>query len=399
MTSLFDSALSANLDAVKMEQVWNGLLGQTGPFKKAGPPVNSQKGNIDMIDQLVEFEKTNLVLRIRFDAKDKICTFLFLPANSMVQYVSPPYADKGKFEEKEIMVRTGDYELPGTLTIPKDVKNFPIVILIHGSGPNDRDETIGGIKVFKDIAYGLSSNGIAVIRYEKRTRVYGTKSGKNIDSLTVEEEVTDDAASAVRLAKTIPGVDTTKIFLLGHSLGAMLMPRMAADIKGLAGVIMMAGNARPLEDVYLEQVTYLLNADGNFSKEDREKLEIAKTQSLRVKNLGRGNPFPPASDLPLNINAKYWYEMKNYDQVETAKKLRLPIFIMQGERDYQVTMTDFNLWQQSMYYSKNVRYNSYPKLDHPFVEGEGKSNPQDYEKQANLPDYVINDIASFIKSH
>jgi dienelactone hydrolase len=394
---LFDSTMSAALDAGKLEQAWNGLVAQAGAFKKAGPPAASKKGGVEIIDQLCEFEKAAFVLHIGFNSKDRINTLLFTLPPSGTAYVDPPYLKKDAIEERDVVVRSGAFDLPGTLTLPSRQQKFPLVILVHGSGPNDRDETIGGIKVFRDLANGLASGGVAVLRYDKRTFVYGTKSCASIDSITVKEEVTDDAAAAFQFAKTIPGVDTTRIFLLGHSLGAMLMPRMAASINGLAGVIMMAGNARPLEDVYLDQVNYLLSADGNFSKEDRDKLGEVKIQCLRVKNLGRGNPFPPASDLPLNVNAKYWYDLNQYNQVEVAKNLKLPMLIVQGERDYQVTMTDFNLWKENLYYHKNVRFSSYPKLNHAFAEGEGKSKPEEYQKQANVPGYVIDDLLSFIK--
>jgi uncharacterized protein len=394
--ALFDSTVASQFSAAQLEQAWNGLLAQTGGFKKADPPVFSFNPSIPMIDQRIGFQNAAFILRIGFTPADKISTLLFLSPPATIPYVDPAYVKKDKFEEREVTVKSGTFELPGTFTVPRDTKGFPIVILVHGSGPNDRDETVGGAKVFRDLANGLATNGVGVLRYDKRTYVYGARSSDHPDSITVKEEVLDDAAAAVKLAKTLPGVDTSRIFLLGHSLGAMLMPRMASQISGLAGVIMMAGNARPLEDLYLDQVLYLLQLDGDFSKEDRERVGEVKTQALRVKNLGRGNPFPPASELPLNLNAKYWYDLQKYDQVETAKQLKLPVFIMQGERDYQVTMDEFNRWQKAMYYNKNVKYKTYPKLNHAFTEGEGKSTPQEYDKQANVPEYVISDIVKFI---
>jgi dienelactone hydrolase len=392
-----DSSVLSKIDASKLEQVWTGLLGQLGPVKKTGEPVLMEKEGVGYVDQLCEFEKVSLVFRLGFNKSNKINTLLFLPAPPKENYREPSYCLKDRFEEKEIVVRTGTFELPGTFTFPKTEKKFPVVILVHGSGPNGRDESIGSIKVFKDLAYGLASSGVGVIRYDKRTSVYGTKSAADIDSITVKEEVTDDVASAVKLAKTLPGVDTTKIFLIGHSLGAMLMPRIATDIPGLAGVVMMAGNARPLEDVYLDQVIYLQNLDKNFTEEERKTLGEVKLQCLRVKKLGHGFS-PAASELPLNINAKYWRDLNNYKQTQVAGALTLPILILQGQRDYQVTMTDYNLWDKELFSKKNVTLHSYPKLNHAFTEGEGvKSSPGEYEIPANVPEYVIKDILSFIK--
>ena len=395
---MFDSAMASKLDTAKLRLIWNGLLAQVGAFKKAGAPSSRVMQDIEFMDQVCEFEKTALVFRLGYNLKGRICSFLFLPVEPKDNYVYPVYVMKEKYEEKDIVVKTGDYSLPGTLTTPIGVKNFPVVVLIHGSGPNGRDESIGAIKVFKDLACGLASNGVAVIRFDKRTKVYGGKSCENIDSLTVKDEVTDDAASAIKLARTIENADTTKIFLLGHSLGAMLMPRMASEIKGLAGAIMMAGNARPLEEVYMEQIMYLANLDGKFTDEDRAQLEQVKFQIMKVKKLGAPGYHPTAAELPMGINAKYWYDLKNYKQVEVAKKLILPVLVLQGQRDYQVTMQDFSLWQNSLSTKPNFTFKSYPKLNHAFTEGdEAKSKPEEYEKQANVPEYVIKDILSFVK--
>ena len=396
--AICDSNMLSKIDAVKLEQVWNQLLGQLGVLQKSAAPTAMIKADLEYVDQVCDFEKMSLIFRLGFNKKDKISTLLFLPAPQVDFYKFPDYAIKEQYEETDIVVQTKSFLMGGTLTSPKGVKNFPIVILIHGSGPGNRDEEIGKIKVFKDLAVGLASNGVGVIRYDKRTFVYGMKSCENMDSLTVKEEVIEDVASAVKLAQTIEGADKNKIFLIGHSLGAMLMPRMASEIKGLAGVIMMAGNARPLEDVYMEQIMYLANLDGKFTDEDRAQLEQVKLQIMKVKKLGAPGFNPAATELPLNINAKYWYDLKKYKQVEVAKKLILPVLILQGQRDYQVTMQDFTLWQNSLSAKPNFTLKSYPKLNHAFTEGdEAKSKPDEYDKQANVPEYVIKDIVDFVK--
>ncbi|HEY6162078.1 MAG TPA: alpha/beta fold hydrolase, partial [Bacteroidia bacterium] len=321
-----------------------------------------------------------------------------LPPPPKEQYKEPSYAKTSAITERDITVKTGEYSLPGILTLPKEGKKIPLVILIHGSGPNDMDETVGPNKVFKDLALGLASNGIAVLRYNKRTHDYGAKMMEHVNELTVKEEILEDAMSALQLAKTFPEIDTNKIFFLGHSEGAMVMPRLADGRKDIAGIIMMAGNARPLEDLILEQTTYLLGLDG-FTKEDKDALAKVKMQVMEVKRPALSDTVS-ASRLPLNCPARYWMDLRNYHQVEVAEKLKLPMLIMQGERDYQVTMEDYKIWQEHLYKRKNVTLHSYPKLNHLFQEGDApKSTPKEYERQVNVPEYVIKDISDFIKKH
>src|SRR5262249_25220215 len=158
---------------------------------------------------------------------------------------------------------------------------FPAVVLLAGSGPQDRDETIGPNKALRDLAWGLAAQGVASLRYDKRTLVYGPRLEKA--KITVKEEVVDDAVAAAALLRRQPTVDPKKVFLLGHSLGAVAGPQAAARDPELAGLILMAGNTRPLEDVILEQVAYLLpmQATDAAAKEELEKL---KKQVAKVKD-------------------------------------------------------------------------------------------------------------------
>ncbi|MGH7583941.1 MAG: alpha/beta hydrolase family protein, partial [Gemmatimonadales bacterium] len=136
----------------------------------------------------------------------------------------------------------GPVPLPGTLTLPAGSGPFPIVVLVHGSGANDRDETIGPNKPFRDLAWGLAERGIAVLRYDKRGYVRPAWfAGRNF---TVDDETVQDALSALTLARALPEADSTSSFLLGHSLGAIMAPRIAKADGKVAGLIIMAGATR-----------------------------------------------------------------------------------------------------------------------------------------------------------
>lgn len=173
------------------------------------------------------------------------------------------------------------------------------MVLVHGSGPNDRDETVGPNKPFKDLAWGLASQGIAVLRYDKRTLVHS----QSIDAqtLTVQEETVHDALAAVEVLRNHPDVDSASVYVLGHSLGATLAPKIGAAAPELAGLILLAGATRPLEDLILEQVTYLVSLDP--SEEAEAELAKIEEQVARVKDPDL-LANTPADDLPLGIAAR-----------------------------------------------------------------------------------------------
>src|SRR5205085_5456531 len=178
--------------------------------------------------------------------------------DAAADYKAPSYVNPESFTEKQVKVGKGEWELPATLTIPKGDGPFPALVLVHGSGPHDRDETIGPNKPFRDLAEGLASRGVAVLRYDKRSLV------SPLGIRTVNEEVVEDAKAAIELLSAEPRIDRRRIIVLGHSLGGTLAPRIAAEDPRTAGIVILAGAARPFEDLLVEQLRYLT---GPTSKE------------------------------------------------------------------------------------------------------------------------------------
>lgn len=286
--------------------------------------------------------------------------------------------------------------LPGTLTLPKGQGPFAAVVLVHGSGPQDRDETIGPSKPFRDLAHGLASRGIAVLRYEKRTKAFPTQMAAIVNTLTVKEEVIDDVLAAAALLRENNQIDPNKVFVLGHSLGGYVVPRIGKLDSKIAGFIIMAGTARPLEDVVVEQLTYIFSLDGVISDTEKASLEQLKGQAARVKDPNL-SAETPAADLLLGAPASYWLDLRGYRPAEVAKELSRPMLILQGGRDYQVTDADFQLWKKALSSRKNVEFKFYEGLNHLFVEGQGKSTPAEYEQAGNVAKVVLDDIAEWIK--
>ena len=308
---------------------------------------------------------------------------------------SPAYSKLDSFGERAVTVGTGEWKLPGTLTVSRSQTPVPGVILIHGSGPEDRDETIFGNKPFRDLAEGLASQGIAVLRYEKRTKEYGAKMAQ-IRNLTVQDETVEDAVAAVTLLRAEPGIDPKRAFLLGHSLGGYLMPMMLNRAPEAAGGIVLAGTARPIEDVMLEQFDYAGSLPGGDTPEARKQIDELRKLALSVKALQSGHEDGPAI---LGAFPHYWLDLRGYDPVAQAAKIARPLLILQGERDYQVTMKDFDIWKAALGERANVTLKSYPALNHLFIEGEGKSMPAEYMTPGHVSGEVIGDIARWILAH
>jgi uncharacterized protein len=386
----FDSVLTARMPPEILKQVWEALQQQVGSFESAGTPRTEINPPYVVVNLACRFSKTSLDMKLTFNDQHKIAGLFFLPAKDRPWKI-PSYADTALFLRKPAEVVTGDIHLKGELTIPKNRDNYPVVVLVHGSGPEDMDETIWSNKIFKDLAWGLSSKGISVLRYNKRTLTYGAEMNK--DSITVERETIDDALSAISLASTLENADG--VYLLGHSLGGYLAPWIASETNALKGEVIMAGNSRPIEDLVLEQVKYILGLDGLSHEDSMEIKEMTEKVDMVKSDLYTDST--DLSMLPLGIPPAYWESVRFYDPVKTAEALTIPILILQGERDYQVTMKDFEGWKQGLKDKENVRCIVFPDLNHLFLTGEGKSTPDEYYKEGHVSEKVIDVIATWIK--
>lgn len=390
--TMFDTSMANKFNAAMLEKMWGSIPRYMGEYKGFTTVESTKKDSIDVVAVRCTFEKTKMDLQFSYNEQKKIIGMFFVPPKNKTAYVTPEYAQQNKYYETKIAVKTGTMSLPGALCVPNNIKNPPVVILLAGSGPNDKDETVGPNKALKDLAVGLASNGIATYRYDKRTLVYG----KDMKNVNLNTEVIEDALSAVDILKKNPLFKDSKVFIAGHSLGAMCAPLIASKSKQVSGIILLAGNARPLEDVLLEQYNYIFGLD-SIGDEEKKELEKIASQVKTVKD-SKALKTAKAEDLPLNLETEYWQSLVKYNQVQVAKKLKQPVLVLQGERDYQVTMTDFDLWKQALSSKSKNQFISYPKLNHLFMKGEGKATPDEYEKQGNVEFQVISDISNWVKS-
>ncbi len=396
--AMIDESVKKQIPPEKLKEAWSAAIERFGPFKEIVSVRNEMHEDRPVSFVSCKFEKGGFDVKVAFVMKGGITGFFYVPTRKEMPYKAPSYVDQSAFEEKELRFGAEGWELPATLALPKGEGPFPAIVLVHGSGPNDRDETIGPNKPFKDIAWGLASSGVAVLRYDKRTLVHGSRMvsmNTGAGALTINEETVDDAVLAAELMAKTPGVDKSKVFILGHSLGGMMIPRIAKRCPSAAGFVVLAGAARPLEDLILDQYAYIYSLDGSVSETEKKNLERLKEQAARAKDPSL-SPDTPPGQLPLGCPARYWIDLRTYRPAEEAASIEKPVLVLQGERDYQVTMEDFALWRKGFDGRSNAVLKSYPALNHCFMHGKGKATPMEYTLPLHVSKEVISDLAEFI---
>lgn len=394
--SRVDPAVPAGaMSADRLGQIWQQVSAQLGALESLQPGPVSESAPYHVVDLAGGFETQALTVRVVFNDSLQVSGFFFRPSEPPA-YEAPAYVDTAAFHEVDVTVGAAPWELPGVLSVPDGDGPFPVVVLVHGSGPNDRDETIGGNRPFRDLAWGLASAGVAVLRYDKRTRVYGASLPPEIG---LDEEVIQDALAALELAHSRPEVDPDRVFVLGHSLGGLVAPEIGTRAvepggPGVAGVIVMAGPARPFLDVIRGQLEYIAGLEPDPGSPNR----VAIDSILRNLDAYDASGSTPDGTL-MGVRTGYWDEVRAVDPVATAGSLDVPMLILQGGRDYQVTGADLNLWRQGLGDRDDVTFHLYPDLSHLFTPGGGMATPMEYTSEVkHVAGKVVEDIGAWVRA-
>jgi dienelactone hydrolase len=391
----FTSEMKAAMPSARLATTWMAIQAQAGAFKGCARDSRVVAlADRQMVITRCEFERASLDVQLAFDSAARISGLVFRPsAPAATAYAPPSYANPSSYVETTTTIGSGEWALPATLTVPTGAGAVPAVVLVHGSGPGDRDATVGANKPFADLATGLASRGIAVLRYDKRTRVYGARMAA-LSGMTVKQEVIDDVLEAVKALRAQPRIDGTRVFVLGHSLGGMLAPRIGVADPSIAGLIVMAGAARSLEQAIAAQTRYLAGADGTISAEEQKAIDraAALVDTIRALKPEDGAGGAMISGAP----ASYWFDLRGYDPPSAARDVKAPMLILQGERDYQVTTEEFARWRKALGSRRDVTFRSYPALNHLFIAGSGLSLPAEYQVPGHVAEDVIRDITAWI---
>ena len=302
--------------------------------------------------------------------------------------------------EKIIVGEGTDYPLNGLLTLPDDISgSVPAIVMVHGSGASNMDEKVMKLTPFKDLAEGLVKYGVASLRYDKRTFAHGRKLIRR-KNITVREETIDDALLAVKMLKNDPRIGCCRIFILGHSMGAMLAPRIDAEGADVRGLIMMAGTPYRLEDIVLRQLKQAGRGRSILNRIVRMEYRIYRRKFRGLYEMS--DEEAKKKKFAGNLTLYYFKEMGQKTAADYLLESSKPAFILQGGKDFQVlAKRDYRMFQKLLSGRANTRYKLYPDLNHIFVKGiydDILKAAREYKVERHIPEEVIKDIAAFIRN-
>ncbi|MBC7384031.1 MAG: dienelactone hydrolase family protein [Bacteroidia bacterium] len=380
---------------ITFERDWNELIGTYGKYMNS-KPVNFEKApHYSFIAYKINFEYLPYILNLSFNDKKELIYVSFMQAHKI--YFAPDYADVSKFVEEKFSFQNEGYELNGLLTMPNSSGKAPLVVILGEAGPTDKDGSYDENRPYKDIAWGIASKGYAVYRYDKRSinngiMMMSLKAGYN--SFTCREDYLDDLYKALDTLESLAGIDKERVYVLGHGQGGMLLPLVAKERKDVKGIIMLGTNAKRIQEMMIDQYAYLSTVTPNKKEEyDEQALKALKSMNKKL------NPLTEHKYMPYEVQATYWIWFNKYKHLDIAKKLKKPILILHGNRDYQVNMENLKLWEKTLGENENVSIKSYPKLNHLFYTGDAESTYSEYYLKSNIPGYVLKDINDWLLTH
>ena len=398
----FDENMAAQVSAEALAQGFESVLPLMGAYQGRGAVTQTEQGDYEVLLVVEQFENSNLEIQLAFDGDGRVAGLQMRPAAKE----AAGDAEDGPWTEVEVTIQADPaYPLGATLCLPEggDVALPPVVLLVQGSGSSDRDETIFQNRPFRDLAHGLAELGVASLRYDKRTFVYPESAGESGTDIDLRGEILDDVNACLALLRADGRVDAVRIFVLGHSLGGMMVPAIAAENPDLAGAISMAGSLRPLWEIVYDQNQEIIQAAyaGELSDEGRATLDMQVAQLEADMAVLRGD-FSDLSDdtLILGISARYWKSLQTYCGENFLDQIDLPLLILQGDADFQVSAgKDYALWQEALAGRDNVTFCLYDALNHLMMPTMGQRNTTEYVSPQHVAQEVIADIADFVNAN
>jgi uncharacterized protein len=403
----FAPQLRPMVPAGALQAAWEAELARNGQVASVGEAVTEPAGpGAVLVKVPVTFTGGTLTVAVGLAGEENWITGIqLLPASAAepaAPWEPPGYADPEAFTEQDVTVGDGPLAVGGTLSLPRREGAVPGVVLLAGSGPLDRDETIGRNKPLKDLAWGLASAGVAVLRFDKVTFVHPRQVTEN-RGFTLADEYLPEALAAIGVLGGHPAVDAGRVFVAGHSLGGTVAPRVAVAQSSVAqppvaGLVILAGGAQPLHWAAERQFRYLASLDPSNAAAAQPALDVIDRQARAVDDPSLSEATPD-SELPFGVPAAYWLDVRSYDPAATAAGLSQPMLIVQGGRDYQATVADdLSRWRAALDGRPDVTFRVYEADNHLFFPGSGPSSPTEYEPAQHVDPEVVAGIAAWLTS-
>jgi dienelactone hydrolase len=395
----FPPAVRAMVTADILRATWESATSRLGTCTGVGQPFEEPAtSGVVLVRVPVTFADGGLTVLVSLATSGDLVGVQLAPPGAMApqqQWQPASCVDTSSFTEHDVVLGEDALAVPGMVTVPRGDRQRPAVVLLAGSGPNDRDGTIGPSKPLKDLAWGLAGRGIAALRFDKVTHTHPAEVLAN-PAFTALDEYQAATLAAIAELRDTPGVDPDRIVLLGHSLGGTIAPRIATDVTGLAGLVLCAAGAQPMYWSAVRQVRHLADLDSATSAAAAPVIAAMTEQARRVDDPGL-TARTPANLLPFGQPAPYWLDLRDYDQVGTAAALSVPMLVLNGGRDYQATIADdLALWRAGLRHRDGVTVREYPADNHFFFPGDQPSTPEEYLRLHHVDDDVVADVADWI---
>ncbi|HOO32225.1 MAG TPA: alpha/beta hydrolase [Thermotogota bacterium] len=376
----------------KIKQSYESITQNLGNFESVYSTNIVDQEPYTVYVQILKTDQGYIKSTVTFDQNDLVAGFFIAPAKDPRSTID--YIDQEKFVEKEISFGKEGWKLNGALTLPDTDEKVPLIIIVGGSGPTDMNASIGANTPYRDIAYGLSSNGIAVLRYNKRTAQYGREYNQALQegASMINTEYIEDITEAVRFASQLEEVSS--IILAGHSLGGAIVPYMATQLEEINGVMLLAPAVRRMAQVSLDQNIYLKDV---YSITD-EQIE----QVTQFFNMILNHELPEDYVIQPGITASFYYEWDKYRPEEDLELLNLPVLVMIGEEDFQATVEgDFNPLKARFGDNKRFEFHSFKGLNHLFMKTEEGivHTTEEYNKSGFVDEKIIQTIVKWVENN
>ncbi len=397
----FQSTIDNLADSIKpllsleaLEEGWHTTIVDIGEYQG----LHSVDGKLDndsyIVSVVLKYETTGIEVFFSYNQDEEIIG-IFLTYKA----IESELVNNQDYYEIEVIL--GDkYPIKGILTLPKTDTLTPVVLLVSGSGVQDRNSTIYQNTPFKDIAYGLAENGIATLRYDERLYTYPELVDELGVDLNLETEMLEDISYALQYLENQEKVDSKNIYVLGHSLGGGLTPYIASSNENVAGIISMAGSLKPLYELSYDQNKAIEKEilNGDYDEKTRETIKLQMLQVEKDILTLRGDISNIENDtILMGLPAGYQKSTKKYAGENYVNGINLPILVLQGKADFQVSPTvDYQLWKSTLSNRDNVDFKLYENLNHLMMQSTGKQDITEYQTKGVVDQQVINDITNFI---